>query len=163
MISHQTVGYMSTTELLEIWMPYIENFIQKDMVPQDLEKISWERKVGYLHLLGSAIQISGFVLTPHLDTIAQLVSLIFQHCQVFRNGNSELDELDELDELEDEIDNQDYGNSYNDAVSQEVVQTVDLNKDTGEYLKIKKANQITKVRNLCLLRFSGDLWNKKHF
>lgn len=101
-----------------------------------LKTVSWERQVGFLHLLEQIVKIMGFTVTSYVELFSKLILCILANATSAVSVSAEVEQIDEY-KIEEEEENDDEG---------------DVAAMTDPRQRI--VNQSTKVRALCLKRLS---------
>ena len=156
--NHQQVP-TTITDRTSAWYTEVHQ-CATELTVSDVQELSWERQVGFLHLFEQTIKLIGFGATAHVGVLLRVVLTMLRGSQssLWRKSTNEASVVDIDDELEaldadDEDDDDIHERGANDdvAASGEESENV-VNEKRGAHLR--HANQASKVRNLALLRLS---------
>ncbi len=126
----------------------------------DLDMVSWERQVGFLHLLEHVIGIIGYGMSNEVGFIQQVVLGLLQHAQRTRErGSNALQQHSGGDDIgiDEQQDDAEDENESNDEVDEEAEHRSG-GRDANEHNRtqlMKAFNQSGKVRTLCIERLAG--------
>jgi hypothetical protein len=109
---------------------------------EHIKDISWERQVGFLHLLDQVIKILGLALAPFIAAIYKIVLQLLNNAQSYRCELENIDIITYNDLVE----------SYDDVKEKNLENEEDSNDITSQF---KNKNQSLRVRSLCLIRVAG--------
>ena len=57
-----------------------------NLKPSDLEFVSWERQIGFLHLLEPVVRVLALSLNPFIEQLAKLIATLIENAQTIRHG-----------------------------------------------------------------------------
>ena len=126
-------------------LPLID--LPADHSPDELA-MSWERQLGYLHLLEQIIRVVGFRVTTFVPYMTSIVLQLLKYSLHFRKAD--LGVVD--DAVTDGLDVGEYNDEQNEDDEEEVRSTA-TSKSRAHHLR--SLNQSARVRSLSLLRLSG--------
>ena len=129
------------------------------LATHELEHLSWERQVGFLHLLEQAIRLIGFGMTAHVEVLVKIVTLVLSGSQSLKWRKSGFFggvEVEVIDEGEEDVEEVEEGGDMADVVDEEV-DAADRTEEveSQDRAKLRDANQSSKVRNMALVRLEG--------
>ena len=110
--------------------------------------MSWERQLGYLHLLEQIIRVVGFRVTTFAPYMTSIVLQLLKYSLHFRKAD--LCVVD--DAIADDPDVGEYDDEQDEDDEKDVKSTA-TSKSRAH--RLRSLNQSARVRSLCLLRLSG--------
>ena len=135
-----------------------------DLTITDVQELSWERQVGFLHLFEQTIKLIGFGATSHVGVLLRVVLTMLSGSQssLWRKMAVDAAAVDVHDEAEaldaDEDEEQEDDDDMNErGGDDDVAASGDVSESAGDEKKgahLRHSNQASKVRNLALLRLS---------
>lgn len=141
---------LSMSVQLTQWYDVVDAVL-RDLSPQGLSAVQWERQVGFLHLLEQAVKVVGFGLTEYVAQIHAIVLKMVVHAQATRVeacANTAAANEEHRGDLDDEEDAPEISEEEGEGV------TGDSNDQHALAVQFKNASQSARVRTLCLLRVS---------
>ena len=109
--------------------------------------MSWERQLGYLHLLEQTIRVVGFRVTTYVPYMTSIVLQLLKYSLHFRKAD--------LCVVDDAVaDDPDVG-EYDDEQDEDDAEVRSTATSKSRAHRLRSLNQSARVRSLCLLRLSG--------
>ena len=153
-----SILYMSHVDLSSSWMERVEQmfFTTAARLPlielptdhsSDELAMSWERQLGYLHLLEQIIRVVGFRVTTYVPYMTSIVLQLLKYSLHFRKADLGVVN----DAVADDPDVGDYDEEKDE--DDEEVKSTATSKSRAH--RLRSLNQSARVRSLCLLRLSG--------
>jgi hypothetical protein len=151
--SQQPPQFLSSEDLAS-WFAQLEVLVLS-LSPEDLDDTSWDRFVGFMHLLESAIRLLGLRLSRYVPLLLKMVLLILSHVQGWReafleaHSSSSKGEQGKVEEP----------GCHADAQLESLEMEVDGNEPlessgTGDGVVARLAAQSTRLRSMALLRLA---------
>lgn len=142
-----SVKYRTLPQLSSSWIDTVESVIT-EMQSKDFSSVSWERQLGFLHLLEQMIRVVGFTATPYVSLVYKIVVNLLEMTTIVSGEGQTSEPL-----LQDPIDENDIEDEDGDEMHQE---TTNESKKESKRSELRSRNQASKVRSLSLLRLAGS-------